>query len=187
MALALAREGPDLVICGRNSTDGETGQVGPEVAELMGLPHVSHVRRLDLSEDRRKAVVERITDEGFQILECDLPAVICVTEGVAPELFPNREQMEQAATKPVDEVNCSMLSDDSSQFGASGSPTWVNEIRLVEPNRLGVTLQEVTPEDAAHQIAQSVKERLAELDSTEPETSGEPLLAILVPPTGASG
>ena len=175
LALALQLEAPDLIICGRNSTDGETGQVGPEVAELMGLPHVSHVRRLDLSADRRTAVVERITDEGLQTLECDLPAVICVTEGVAPELFPNRQQMEEAATKPVDEVNCSLLSDDVSQFGAPGSPTWVNEIRLVEPNRLGVTLQEVAPEDAAKQIAQSVRERLAELESAEPETSGEPL------------
>ncbi len=175
LALALQREAPDLIICGRNSTDGETGQVGPEVAELMGLPHVSHVRRLDFSDDRRTAVVERITDEGFQTLECDLPAVICVTEGVAPELFPNRQQMEEAESKPVDEVSCSMLSDDVSQFGAQGSPTWVNEIRLVEPNRLGVTLQEVTPEDAAKQIAQSVRERLADLESAEPESSGEPL------------
>ena len=174
LALALGRERPDLIICGRNSTDGETGQVGPEVAELMGLPHVSHVRRLEVNDDRRKAIVERITDEGFQTLECDLPAVICVTEGVAPELFPNREQMEQGAAKPVDEVSCAQLSEDSSQFGAQGSPTWVNEIRLVEPNRLGVTLQEVTPEDAARQIAESVKERLAELDAAEPEVSSEP-------------
>ncbi len=171
LALALAREQPDLIICGRNSTDGETGQVGPEVAELMGLPHVSHVRRLELSEDRRTAIVERITDEGFQTLECDLPAVICVTEGVAPELFPNRQQMEEAATKPVDEVSCADLSDDPTQFGAQGSPTWVNEIRLVEPNRLGVTLQEVTPEDAARQIADSVKERLAELSSADASAS----------------
>lgn len=175
LALALAREQPDLIICGRNSTDGETGQVGPEVAELMGLPHVSHVRRLDLSGDRRKAIVERITDEGYQTLECDLPAVICVTEGVAPELFPNREQMEEGAAKPVDEVTCAQLSDDTSQFGAAGSPTWVNEIRLVEPNRLGVTLQEITPEDAAKQIAESVRDRLVELSSEEPSTSGDPL------------
>ena len=175
LALALQREQPDLVICGRNSTDGETGQVGPEVAELMGLPHVSSVSRLDLSEDRRTAIVERITDEGFQTLECDLPAVVCVTEGVAPELFPNRQQMEEAATKPVDEVSCAQLSDDASQFGSQGSPTWVNEIRLVEPNRLGVTLQEVTPEDAARQIADSVRERLAELSAAEPATSTESL------------
>ena len=175
LALALAREQPDLIICGRNSTDGETGQVGPEVAELMDLPHVSSVRRLELSDDRRTAIVERITDEGFQTLECDLPAVICVTEGVAPELFPNRQQMEEAATKPVDEVSSAQLSEDTSQFGAQGSPTWVNEIRLVEPNRLGVTLQEVAPEDAAKQIADSVSQRLAELNAAEPESSAAAL------------
>ena len=171
LALALGREQPDLIICGRNSTDGETGQVGPEVAELLGLPHVSHVRRLTLSSDRRAAIVERITDEGFQTIECDLPAVICVTEGVAPELFPNRQQMEEAAAKPVEEVNCAQLSGDQAQFGAQGSPTWVNEIRLVEPNRLGVALQEATPADAARQIANSVKERLAELDAAGPAAS----------------
>ena len=165
LALALERERPDLVICGRNSTDGETGQVGPEVAELMGLPHVSHVRRLELSADRRVAVVERITDEGSQTLECELPAVICVTEGVAPELFPNRQQMEEGAAKPVEEVGCAELSGDASLFGVEGSPTWVNEIRLVEPNRLGVTLQEVAPEDAAGRIAEAVRGRLAELEA----------------------
>ena len=176
LALALGREQPDLIICGRNSTDGETGQVGPEVAELMGLPHVSSVRRLELTADRRAAIVERITDEGLQTIECDLPAVICVTEGVAPELFPNRQQMEEAATKPLDEVSCAQLSDDATQFGAQGSPTWVNEIRLVEPNRLGVTLQEATPEDAAKQIADSVRERLAELGSTD--ASAAPAVAL---------
>ena len=165
LALALGRERPDLIVCGRNSTDGETGQVGPEVAELMGLPHVSHVRRLELSADRRVAVVERITDEGSQTLECELPAVICVTEGVAPELFPNRQQMEEGAAKPVEEVGCAELSGDASLFGAEGSPTWVNEIRLVEPNRLGVTLQDVAPEEAAGRIAEAVRGRLAELEA----------------------
>ena len=168
LALALEREGADLIICGRNSTDGETGQVGPEVAELMGLPHVGHVRRLELREDRRAAVVERITDEGYQTLECDLPAVICVTEGVAPELFPNRQQMEEGAGKPVEEVSCAGLSGDPLLFGAAGSPTWVNEIRLVEPNRLGVTLQDTAPGEAARQIAESVRGRLAELAAAGP-------------------
>ena len=49
LALALQRENPDLMIFGRNSADGDTGQVGPETAELMGLPHISHVRKFDLS------------------------------------------------------------------------------------------------------------------------------------------
>ena len=171
LALALAREQPDLIICGRNSTDGETGQVGPEVAELLGLPHLSHVRKLDLSADRRGVVAERITDEGFQVLECPLPAVVCVTEGVAPELYPSQEQMAEAASKPTDQVSAADLTSDTSLFGAEGSPTWVSEIRLVEPNRLGVRLEDAEPGDAAKQVAASVRDRLAELAQAAPVDS----------------
>ena len=170
LALALAKEAPDLIICGRNSTDGETGQVGPEVAELMGLPHISYARRLDFKDDGTGVIVERITDEGFQVLECDLPAVVCVTEGVAPELYPNRQQMEEAQSKPTGQLTCADLSDDNSQFGVEGSPTWVNEIRLVEPNRAGVLLEDVDPADAAKQVAEAVRQKLAELAEAESET-----------------
>ena len=184
LALALAREQPDLIICGRNSTDGETGQVGPEVAELLGLPHISAVRRLEVLAGRQSIEAERLTDEGFQTLQCDLPALVCVTEGIAPELYPNRAQMEEAAAKPTEQISCADLlsgqsadSDDDTaaapQFGADGSPTWVSEIRLVEPNRLGVTLQDTTPEEAAQQIAEAVRERLRELAAVQSNDGAE--------------
>ena len=187
LSLALLREKPDLIICGRNSTDGETGQVGPEIAELMGLPHVSHVRKLDLSDDGKSVIVERMTDEGFQTLECVLPALVCVTEGVAPELYPNKEQMERAEKIPAEEVTCAdLLADDAAgfsgglnQFGAVGSPTWVDEIRLVEPNRLGVLLEDVTPEDAAKQVADALRKRLAELAAADSAGSGKSAAAAL--------
>ncbi|NQW22155.1 MAG: electron transfer flavoprotein alpha/ beta subunit [SAR202 cluster bacterium] len=175
LSLALQREKPDLIICGRNSTDGETGQVGPEIAELMGLPHVSSVRKLNLRDDGKAVIVERMTDEGFQVLECDLPAVICVTEGVAPELYPDKEQMERAEGIHVEQVTCADLSSDLTQFGAAGSPTWVDEIRLVEPNRLGVLLQEITPADAAKQVAEALRQRLAVL-ATESGDAGSAML-----------
>ena len=163
LSLALNKEQPDLIICGRNSADGDTGQVGPETAELMGLPHISHVRKLDLSDDRKSVIVERITDEGLQTMQCDLPVLVCVTEGVAPELYPDKERMERAEGISAEEVTASDLSSDMTLFGAEGSPTWVDEIRLVEPNRLGVLLEGATPEDAAKQVADSVRQRLAEL------------------------
>ena len=172
LSLVLRREQPDLIICGRNSTDGETGQVGPGIAQMMGIPHVSHVRKLDLSADGKSVVVERMTDEGSQTLECDLPAVICVTEGVAPELYPDKEQMERAEVIPAEVITCADLSADLSQLGAEGSPTWVDEIRLVEPNRLGVLLEESTPEDAAKQAAEALRQRLAEL-AAESENEAE--------------
>ena len=175
LALALGQEQPDLIICGRNSTDAETGQVGPEVAELMGIPHVSQVSKLDYAPDTgfpdtRFIEARRVTDLGYQTIQCPLPALVCVTEGVAPELYPDPQQLEEAQDKPLDEVTCAQLSPDSSIFGTAGSPTLVEDIRLVEPDRLGVVFEEGTPEDLALQVAQLVKERLAVLAAGGPET-----------------
>ena len=163
LSMVLEREQPDLIVCGRNSSDAETGQVGPGIAELIGLPHVGPVSQLDLSPDSQSILVQRIIDQGHQVIQCSLPALVCVTDGVAPESFPDRDQMAEAATKPLEEVTCSQLSDDMSQFGISGSPTWVQDIRLVEPNRIGVTIQDEGPAAAAQQMAQGLKERLAEM------------------------
>ncbi len=171
LSMALRREEPDLILCGRNSADAETGQVGPGIAELMSMPHVAPVRRLDWDLAANKIRAERVIDQGYQVIECPLPAVVCVTEGVAPELFSNREQMEEAQGKPLEELSCSELSSDLSQFGEAGSPTWVQDIRMVEPNRLGVTIEGGDPQEAAQQIAEGLRERLRELASQE-ETSG---------------
>jgi len=179
LSLALEREKPDLIICGRNSADGDTGQVGPEIAELMGLPHISSVRKLDLSDDGKSVIAERITDEGIQTLQCDLPVLVCVTEGVAPELYPDREQMERAEGIAAEEVTAADLSSDLSQFGLEGSPTWVDEIRLVEPNRLGVLLEDATPEEAAKQAADALRQRLAELAAADSAGSGKSAVAAL--------
>ena len=167
LALALGRESPDLIVCGRNSSDSETGQVGPEVAEMMDLPHISQVSSLEYKADSNTIVVQRVTDEGHQVLECPLPALVCVTEGVAEEQFPTRDKMAAAQNKPIEEVSCSDLSPDLSQFGIDGSPTWVDDIRLVEPSRLGVIVEEEDPETAARQVAEQLRERLAELAAQE--------------------
>ncbi len=163
LSLALAKEEPDLVICGRNSADAETGQVGPEIAELMGIPHVTQVRQLDYHPDSGTIVAERVTDEGYQVIECALPALACVTEGVAPEMYPGRDEIAQAQERPVEEITCAQLSTDLSQFGAAGSPTWVQDIRLVEPDRLGVVIEDESPAAAAEQVAALLQERLLAL------------------------
>ena len=176
LGMILEREQPDLIVCGRNSADAETGQVGPELAELLGLPHVSHVRKLDYRPESNTVVAERITDEGYQVVECPLPAVVCVTEGVAAETFANRQQMAEAQEKPVAEVTCAQLTDDLSQLGLDGSPTWVEDIRLVEPTRQGLMIEGETPEDAAGQVAQLLRDSLAalgkEASSDAPATNG---------------
>ena len=173
LSLALQREEPDLIVCGRNSSDAETGQVGPEVAELMGLPHISNVRKLDIDRAANRITVERATDEGYQVLECALPAVVCVTEGAGQERYPGREEMAEAEEKAVEQLVCADLTDDLSLFGLEGSPTWVEDIRLVEPDRLGVVIRDETPEEAARQIAEHLGDRLASLAVDGGQDSGD--------------
>ncbi|PKB72939.1 MAG: hypothetical protein BZY75_04535 [SAR202 cluster bacterium Io17-Chloro-G7] len=167
LALALGREEPDLIICGRNSADAETGQVGPEIAELMSIPHVGQVRKLDLEAENKAFLAERVTDEGYQVIRCPLPALACVTEGVAAETYPGRDELAQAEKMPVEELNCAQLSSDPSQFGAEGSPTYVQDIRLVEPDRLGMIIEADSPTASAAQIADLLKSRLLELSDGE--------------------
>ena len=165
LALALQRESPDLIVCGRNSSDAETGQVGPEVAELMGLPHISNVRKLDVDRAANRIVAERATDEGYQVIECPLPAVVCVTEGAGQERYPGRDEMTEAQERSIEQLTCANLTDDLSLFGLDGSPTWVEDIRLVEPDRLAVVIRDETPEDAARQVADMLRDRLATLSA----------------------
>ena len=165
LALALQRESPDLIVCGRNSSDAETGQVGPEVAELMGLPHISNVRKLDVDRAGNRIFAERATDEGYQVIECPLPAVVCVTEGAGQERYPGREEMTEAQERSIEQLTCADLTDDLSLFGLDGSPTWVEDIRLVEPDRLAVVIRDETPEDAARQVADMLGDRLATLSA----------------------
>jgi len=166
LALALGRESPDLIICGRNSADAETGQVGPEIAELMGIPHIGQVRKLDYQTSTKTILAERVTDEGYQVVQSPLPALACVTEGIAPEIYPGRDELAAAQELPVEEVSCAQLSSDLSQFGVAGSPTWVQDIRLVEPDRLGITIEGESPAAAGQQVAELLWERLSYLDGS---------------------
>ena len=160
LALALEREEFDLVLCGRNSTDAETGQVGPEIAQLLHLPYVGNVRKLQYNKDDKSILVERVTDEGYELIECPLPGLIAVTEGIMPERWPSRQEMESARENPaIDEVTAAQLSTDVSIFGATGSPTWVADIRLVEPQRLGFVIEEPDPHLAAKKVIEGLKGR----------------------------
>ena len=102
-----------------------------------------------------------------------LPAVVCVTEGAGQERYPGREEMAEAEGKEVEQLTCADLTDDLSLFGLEGSPTWVEDIRLVEPDRLGVVIRDETPEEAARQIAEHLSERLAALSSEDGQDSGD--------------
>jgi len=158
LAEAIGREPFDLILCGRYSTDAETGQVGPELAELLGLPQVTGARRLELDEASRTLTAERETDDGYETARCPLPALVTVAEDVAAERFATKAEKAAAAEKPVQEVTAAQLGGDPARFGKGGSPTWVAGLQAVEEKRLGVLIDVADPQAAVKELAQRLVE-----------------------------
>ena len=148
LSAALRLDMPDLIICGRHTTDAETAQVGPEVAEMLSVPQITAASRVELSADRRSITATRLTDDGFEELECELPALVSVTDGAAEELYPSREDMERAQSVGVRTLTAADLGSDASGFGATGSPTWVDDIYAVESAREGIVVRDTAVEEA---------------------------------------
>lgn len=148
LSLAIKRENPvDIVTCGKYSVDAETGHIGPEVAELLGIPHVSGATKVELQDSIRKAIVETETDYGFQRIQAPLPLLLTTSERLIKAHFATREEREAAKSKPYSVVTAPELGDDVSLFGVKGSPTSVSEIYSIETKRRreiidGSTLEE---------------------------------------------
>ncbi len=158
LALALSREEYDLVLFGNNSVDAETGQVGPEVAEMLGIPQITAVSRLEVATDGTVRA-ERALENGTETVEGALPLLVSVTEGVAHDAQAPRDAVREAEEREITELTAAMLSDDVSQFGAAGSPTWVAEVRQIEPSREGRLVQEGSVADMAREAVAALVER----------------------------
>ena len=171
LAAALRRERPDLIICGRVSADAETGQVGPEIAEMMDIPQITAASALEILDSGASIRATRLTDEGWQILECDLPALVAITDGAARETFPRRDRVRAARATPIETLTAADLSDDPSQFGAAGSPTSVESVYALEAaDRAGVIIRDAPPKDAVARLMEFLEERGAFDEAAEAES-----------------
>lgn len=145
LAKVIEREKADLVLTGHRTLDGGTGQVGPQIAELLGLPVLTGVTDLRPGHfDHLDATVE--TDAGSETWATTLPAVMSVRRGPLgpaglPELGPAAIQ-----TLTADE-----LSDNPREFGTRGSPTFVAEIRPANKPRCAELICDTT--EAVEQVA----------------------------------
>ncbi len=137
LAAALRVTGPyDLVLLGRNSLDGETGQVGPELAQLLDLPFASGVRALVDLGDRLRLELEH--DDGTQEVEIQLPAVLSVAERLCD---PCKVDPEGRAAVPASRLRRLGPADLGPGRGATaGSPTIVGEVHPMEHDRALVVL-----------------------------------------------
>lgn len=97
----------DLVLTATESTDGYTGTIPGQVAELLGWPSLTFSKHVELGDG--KATVQRQTEAGYDVVEASLPAVVSVTAGVVEPRYPSFKGIMAAKNKPVDQVSAGDL------------------------------------------------------------------------------
>ncbi len=122
----------ELIICGRQSTDGDTAQVGPEMAEILGFPFLAYVGQIE-QINVNHITVKRLTDEGHEIIESPLPALITVTKEINIPRLPSLRGLMKAKNAAIPTWTCADLQLEPARVGLSGSFTRV--VRIYAPQR----------------------------------------------------
>ncbi len=126
LSLAINKLGPfDLILCGQQAIDGDTAQVGPELAQHLGIPQVTYAEKVEAGEGR-KIEVHKQTEEGYQVLEVKLPALLATMPPTSFEPgYPPMSGILKAKKKPLEVWDAESIGAHSSKIGLDGSFTEV--------------------------------------------------------------
>lgn len=159
LASAIRKRGEfDLIICGEKTVDGDTGQVGPEIAEHLGIPHVAYV--LKLEEVGGKLVVMCDMEGEYYLVESGFPVLITVTKDVNTPRLPTFRDKSNARKARVELWGAEELSSiaDKGRFGIRGSPTRVHKVMIpTEEGRKGRVFRN-TADEAIEEIVDALDE-----------------------------
>ena len=147
----------DLILCGKQAVDGDTAQVGPEMAEHLGLPFVGFVRRIrEIKKDFIS--VERMTDAGGEVVESPLPAVVSVVKEINEPRLPSLRGQMKAKKHEAVQWGAGDLEVEEERIGLKGSPTWVTRSFTPEPRGSGELLEGDDSAGLATRLAAKIKE-----------------------------
>ena len=116
----------DLLITGRQAIDGDTAQVGPQIAEHLDLPQVSYMQNLKF-DGKKTFTVKRATEDGYQMLEVDAPCVVTVLASANKPRYMSVKGIVEAHGKEVETWGFEQISVDEAKLGLKGSPTRVHK------------------------------------------------------------
>jgi electron transfer flavoprotein beta subunit len=135
LASAIRRAEPDLVIAATESTDGYTGTLPVQVAELLGFPSITFAKGIRI--DGSTVHVERQTEAGYDEVESPLPAVVTVTAGVVEPRYPSFRGIMAAKSKPIDTLSVADLGLDAGSVGAAGAGQQIVDVAEAEARGSG--------------------------------------------------
>lgn len=142
----------DLIICGKQATDGDTAQVGPSLAKTLGIAYVTDISKIiDINKNFMHCM--KITDDGYEEIEIKLPALITVVKEINMPRLPSIKSMKDAKKAEIEIVTFNDLKADETRVGLKGSPTQVRKTFVPVHDVNSVTL-EGTAEEKAEKLAE---------------------------------
>ncbi len=148
----------DLILCGKMAVDGDTAQIGPELAENLGIPHVTDVCELVEISDN-EIVCKKVTDKGHSLLRVRLPALLTVVKDINMPRLPSISGVRFGINAPFESLGADDLAADPQRIGLSGSPTQVVKTYVPKRQTESVTVHG-DPKAQAKSIAELIREVL---------------------------
>ena len=146
----------DIIICGRETLDGSTGQVGPEVAEFLNIPYVTYVSKIEnISEDVMECV--RLMEDHYEKVKVKLPVLITVVKEINEPRIPSLKGLLKAKKAEIKKLTAEQIGGNEKFFGQDGSPTRVVDVWTQELKKEGKVI-EGEAEDLAEEIVKQLKE-----------------------------
>ncbi|MEG0876496.1 MAG: electron transfer flavoprotein subunit beta/FixA family protein [Oscillospiraceae bacterium] len=146
----------DVIFCGKQAIDGDTAQVGPEIAEHLDLPQVTYAIGAEIAGDLVK--VKKEVDDGFEIIGAKMPCVVTVTKPSFDPRYPSIKSKMAANRKEIGTITADDMADiDRERIGLKGSPTKVKKTFTPAVKTGGTTIQEDTNEASAKKLFETLR------------------------------
>ncbi|MBI5183122.1 MAG: electron transfer flavoprotein subunit beta/FixA family protein [Nitrospinae bacterium] len=157
LAKGLRDIGYDLILCGKQGVDDDAAQVGPSIAEMLNIPHVSVITRLDLYDDNKKVIIHREVEYGTEVIETTLPALLTCQKGLNEPRLPSLKGIMSAKKKEIRKVNSDALGLSHKEIGLQGSKTKVIALSL-PPQRKGGRIIKGEPQEGVKELVRLLRE-----------------------------
>lgn len=147
----------DIIFCGKQAIDGDTAQVGPEIAEHLDYPQVTYGLEAEVDGDRLK--VRKEQDYGAEIIGVSMPCVVTITKPSFPPRYPTFKSKLAANKAVIDTLTAADLPEiDLAQAGLKGSPTKVKKTFVPPRKQGGVQIKEDSGEASARKLLQMLSD-----------------------------
>lgn len=158
IAAALRNIEADLIIAGRQAIDGDTAQVGPQIAEHLELPQVSYVKDMQYNTEDNSLTIKRVVEDGYYLVNVQLPALVTVLSEANQPRYMRVGGIVEAFNKPVETWTFDNITIDPAIIGLNGSPTKVKKSFTKGAKQAGKVF-ELDTKEAVNLIVEKLKEK----------------------------